>query len=195
MAKNKKKQETLDLDLDFTNIAKAQVFFTEEKSAKKEPIIVENKDELESKKSWFLLNLKKNYKKKFLMIFTDYREYNECYDVNASEFFNLSCDFLIKKHIEMGVYEKAPISFTTSAFRKGKREIHERTPSLENKTSLRLVGYKDALNNYGDLCYYFTKTFHNEDFVNPCYSKSFFFYDFINEMEKYKKEIIDYDIL
>jgi len=183
------KQEKTDLDLDFSNLSKANQFFTEEK-------VIKNTNKTEKKESttsYFKLIITTDCKKAFLRLFTDYREYNDEYDADTSKFFNEACDFLISKYKGLGVYKKAPKSFSSHIFRKGKRQTTDRTPVEGNKVELRLVGDLNTLEKYADLCYYFCAKFHNKDYTDMVYSKVFFFYDFIEELKTYQKDFIKFN--
>ena len=145
-----------------------------------------------SNKSYFHIKTSIKCKTIFLGLFNDYRNYNDQVGLDTSVFFSKGIIFLRDKYKELGISTQAPIDFKEKAFRAGKRKDHERTPWEEFRTEINFVGKIETNDNFIDVAWGFTQLNHNSIIDNPVYSKSYFFYDFINELDKYKEGFINY---
>ncbi len=187
MAKSKK-QEVVNKDFSFNNIKKANKSenFVGKKTEDKP------KKKLKGRTVWLNFGVHKECKYKFLSMYLDYKELNEFYSLDVMDFFSLSCNFLIKKYKEENVFEESTISFEKFAFRAGKRGKTDRSPNQDEKENIRISISQEVYKKFKNLTYTFVKLFHNSNYTNDCYSKGFFFYDFVDELHKNKKEFMKY---
>lgn len=147
---------------------------------------------MRNKKAYFHIKTSKKKKALYLRCFNDYRDYNNQVGVDSSLFFSYVVTFLLEKYKKQGVYEKAPEEFLKVVFRAGKRAVNERTPGKDEIDELHFVAKENVNIEFGDLAWCFAKTYSDSIVKNPCYSKSYFFYDLVVDLEKYSSELINY---
>lgn len=182
MAKSKK-QDIINEEADFSNIKLAQTF----NSLNTEP------DNASNDKKGFNLVLSNEDALRFTKLHHYFVSETNVYKYSSkNEFLNCCIGYLIKYYEKKDLYKTADDGFIKMVTRKGRRPKCERNVDRSDAVFLFFRLEPLFYNGYYDLMFSFLN--HKEDRFNKCYSASYFFYDFLNLVEKNFKAVINYGI-
>lgn len=173
------KQEQIREDFDFGNIVGAK------KIIKKEKQKVEQKIALN-------FSIHKNYILKFYELKQEYAIAKKDYNVSVNKMMKLMILFLENLYKENKILKLAPGDFKKAILKKGKRKRHNRSFKKEDRDLFQVLISENDNEKYLDVMYSFIRNDKGSNEFEDHHTRAYFFYDFVDEIIKYKKEFLEY---
>ncbi len=133
----------------------------------------------------------KDYIQKFNELRISYDEVQKLF-ISKNHFFGVMIEFLKTKYEKEKIYKKASAEFIEAVTKRGKRKKNTRTYSTELLDSLTIKASLNISDDYLDLMYSFILNKKGESIYNDYHSRTYFFYDLLDLIEKNKTSFIKF---
>lgn len=173
----REKQEVRNNTFDLSNISKAKSKSKfQEKKTKTETI--------KFKVKGFIL-------KHFYELKLDYAKENKIYSLSNNKVFSNMIIFLNENYKRKGILKNCPKSFKEAIVRPGKRKTTERTSTFEDNEIILFKIESGVADMYMNIMYSFIKNDNNQSEFDDHHTRTYFFYDFINEIKTNKEKFLN----
>lgn len=183
---NNKKQEIVTGNLNFNNMSPDKDFGKASRTKdSKEPV-----DKLVTIK----FKVHKVQIEYFHLLKIDYARSNKIFNLSSNEMFAMGILFLADKYKNLGILKPCPTDFKDAIIRPGKRKATERTFPFTETDAITFTIKNSIADIYMDIMFSYISNDPNDDLFNDHHSRTYFFYDFIDELKSNKKELLNYDV-
>jgi hypothetical protein len=178
----KAKQEELTGDFDFSNIKNATKDFSKSQNTKSVSKVA------------IKFKVHKDLIQRFHILKLDFAKKNEKYSFSNNEMLKYSILFMEDSFNKKNILKECPDDFRKAIIKPGKRKATHRTFPFPLTDEILMTVDDDIAKKYMNIMFSFIVNEPGESIFNEYHSRTYFFYDFIDYLEKNKKEFLNFKI-
>lgn len=176
------KQKEVKEDFDFGNIV----------GVKNKKILSKSKKEQKTEKVALNFKIHKKVIFDFFNLKQEYAFSKQEYNLSTNKSMMIMINFLYDLYKEMNILETAPEDFSKAILRKGKRRRNNRSYKKEDCDLFQIFIFEEESQKYINVMYSFIRNDKNSNEFEEHHTRAYFFYDFIDQIKKYKDKFLEY---
>lgn len=184
MAK-KDKQEVTNNTFNIGNISKA---------SSNEQLKKSNSNPKKSKLVPIRFKVHKDLVETFHMLRLEYSKSNKTFGLSNNEMFSIMVNFMAMNFEDNKILLNCPDDFKVAMIKPGKRKTTPRTVAFPNSESILFTIENEIADKYIDIMFSYITNDPNDSIYNDHHSRTYFFYDFIDFVNKHKKDLFKFKI-